>query len=452
MKRTGLLLFLLFVLLSGSGRAERIVIDRPTGAQAVLANVKKGSLVEVACNVVLPAFVWQLPEDCVIRYAGGCLHMAGIVGNRTQVESPAVRLFQVKKVSGTWNVETALPEWFGAVPAFGDAKPADCSAYIDQAILLDAPTLRFSNGNYGISRPVIIHSHDICIARGATLKALGEMNARVKDYQGKDATVHSLIYADFLQAPKREVYGLQVQPRIYGGGCLDGDYKASVGLLLNKGYRVIVRDLTFRNFNQYGFVAALSRTAAGSSVMQSCTFINDDGYYGSRATIKHHPDAKAILNNRYDCVYEDITTVNYRIAVVHEADNGKFTNVHSWLRDGFYWENSIVFDCYAPDVTLVGCEADTMQKLIMCHKNFFFASVTDCRAYKNPDVVSDELARRYPPLIVDKGDTKDSQVYLTGGDYWFEVPYRIINNMSAYDHVSIRRYNRNKVNANYDNN
>ncbi len=454
MKSSRYLLLLLLVLfpLLVQAESKHIVISQTTGVQSKLSAIKSGSLIEIACDVELPSFTWRLPSDCVIRYAGGRMRLAEIVGNNTIIESPAVQLFEVKVVSGSWNVENALPEWFGAKPSLDGYVLSDCSSAIDKAVQLDPVTLRFSNGVYAVSKPVIVHYQDICIARGATLKALNEMNASVKDYQGNPVTIHCMVYADYIQTPKREVYGLQVQPRIYGGGCLDGAYQASVGLLLNKGYRVIIRDLTFRNFNQYGFVAALTRSAAGSSIMQSCTFINDDGYYASKSSIKHHPDAKAILNNRYDCTYEDITTVNYRIAVVHEADNGKFTNVHSWLRDGYYWENSIVFDCYAPDVTLIACDADTMRKLIVCHKNNFFASVTDCRAYKNPIVVSDDLARRYPPLIIDTGNTTNSQVYLTGGDYWFDVPYKIISKMSPYDKVSIRRYHRNQVGVNYDNN
>lgn len=442
------LLACMFLALSQKGRAAvYVALTNSAEAMSQLKNIKSGTLIDVCADISLPSYRWEVPDGCSIRYSGGLLRMAEIVGRDTRVLAAEDQLFEVNKISGSWKVNVALPEWFGAK---SDGK-FDCSSAIAKAMLLNPSELKFTQGTYLVSQPILTHHSDICISRDAILAARNELSLQMKDYKGKLVTAQGLIVGDYTQDFSREVYGLQLQPKIYGGGCIDGRYKASVGILLNKGFRVIVRDLTIKDFNKFGFVAALSKDAAGSSIMQNCTFVNDDGYQNSPSSIQHHPNAVAIRNNRYDCTYEDVMIINYQVGVVHEADNGKFTNIHSWLRDGFYWPNSVVFDCYAPDVTLVACDADTMRKLVKCHSDYFFANIISSRAYKNPDVVSDELACKYPPLIVDKGDTKDSQVYLSGGAYWFEVPYEIINNLSSFDRVKVHRYNRGKVTMKLDN-
>ncbi len=429
-----------------SGARGYVVLKNSNEAIDQLKNINSGTQVDVCADISLPSYRWIIPDGCCIRYSGGMLRMAEIVGKDTRISATEDQLFEVNKVSGSWRVNVALPEWFGAK---ADGK-FDCSNAIAKTMLLNPSELKFTKGTYLVSQPILTNHSDICISRDATLAAKNELSLQMKDYKGKVVTAQGLIVGDYSQDDSREVYGLQLQPKIYGGGCIDGCYKASVGILLNKGFRVIVRDLTIKDFNKFGFVAALSKDAAGSSIMQNCTFVNDDGYQNGPSSIRHHPNAVAIRNNRYDCTYEDVMIINYQVGVVHEADNGKFTNIHTWLRDGFYWPNSVVFDCYAPDVTLVTCDADTMRKLVKCHSDYFFANIISSRAYKNPDVVSDELARRYPPLIVDKGDTKDSQVYLSGGAYWFEVPYEIINNLSSFDCVKVHRYNRGKVTMKLD--
>ena len=84
--------------------------------------------------------------------------------------------------------------------------------------------------------------------------------------------------------------------------------------------------------------------------------------------------------------------------------------------------------------------------------DYFFANVINCRAFKNNDIVSDNLARRYPPLIIDKNGSRDTQIFINGGAYWFEVPYNIIENPSSYDNIRINRYHRARISnhGNYD--
>lgn len=401
------------------------LIDSNT-ALTQLQNVKSNTLVDVCCDVQSSTFNWIVPNDCVIRYSGGMLSLRSIQGTNTMIDAPARQLFgNNTNLSGTWNIEKAYPEWFGAK---GDNNTL-CDDAIRKAFKLTPSEVHFSKGIYLINSTIISNGPDIYINRGATIKMKSNRVPVIK--------------ADYQRASS--IYTMKVMPHIHGGGCIDGNNTATIGIVLRYGRSMLVENLVIKNMTVYGLQAAeTDNDTSGYCRVYKCIFENESG----------NRDVIAINNNRTDCLYEDVNIVNFRIAVRHAGAGGKFTNVSAWLTDGNLWNGSVVFLCNESDLTLYNCEADTMQKLIMIGKgvDYFFANVINCRAFKNNDIVSDNLARRYPPLIIDKNGSRDTQIFINGGAYWFEVPYNIIENPSSYDNIRINRYHRARISnhGNYD--
>ena len=64
----------------------------------------------------------NLPENCVLKFEGGRIFNGTLIGNRTRIESPVLTIFDSVTIKGTWDVEEAYTEWFGAQ---GDGKHDD---------------------------------------------------------------------------------------------------------------------------------------------------------------------------------------------------------------------------------------------------------------------------------------------------------------------------------------
>ncbi len=432
--RNIIIIFLLFVATLSIHAGSYVSVDNPSLARRQLTDAPEGSLLDIKCDVDMGE-VWRLKPHCTLRYSGGKVKAGVIEGDQTVISAPSAHFIQADSVCGSWRVDVAYPEWFGA------REDHDCSKAIDLAMGLHASEVRFSKGVYAITRPVVTKGSDIYLAGGATLRAQNEMETNIR-YRGKTYTVHAMVVGDYRYPGAKDVYGLHPLPRISGGGCIDGNYRASVGIQLHQGFRTVIRDLTIKNVLSYGLVTSTVPGVSGNCFVENCMFQNTDNYDTDLSSVTvHHPEAVAILNNRNDCVYSNIEIVNFQTAVRHTAPNAVFTNLHAWLRDPFYWDNSVVFDCFSPDITLNGCEADTMRKLLKSHNTGFFATVMNCKAYNNTDIVSDKMAARSMPVVVEKYDDADSHVVVTGGSFWFETPYSIINRPSVNDRVESCRYN-----------
>ncbi len=407
-----------------------------------VSQIPSGSVIEIDADIEV-AGAWLLPDNCVIRFSGGVVTANRIVGKNTVIDSPAAYMFKVGKMEGTWRVERAFPEWFhGTDNSWSDA--------VDRALTLNPVEICFTHGIYDITRPIVTTSPNVYIAHGATLRAS----------QSLRQPIEYMICGDF--SGRHTVAELALMPKIYGGGCIDGNGMAKTGVTFYRSRQSALEGLTIQNTTEYGFKASRDETVAGNCIVSNCVFQN---------WLKN-PAAKkrviAILNNRTDCVYEDIEIVDYQIAVRHDGLNGKYTNVHAWLLDATLWNSSVVFDCQQPDLTLLGCEADTMCSLIRFDRPYFFASIVNCRAYVNESVVdlnavdSKGNPRYAMPLVIDKtiaNASKDrtqgakgrlSQIMLYGGVFWYELgrntlKYRIVDEMSPHDQIELRRYQRSQL-------
>lgn len=56
-----------------------------------------------------------IPEGCVLDFQGGSFSNGAIVGNNTSIVASLFKIFNINvNILGTWNVDRAYPEWFGA--------------------------------------------------------------------------------------------------------------------------------------------------------------------------------------------------------------------------------------------------------------------------------------------------------------------------------------------------
>lgn len=356
-----------------------------------------------------------LPSNGLLVFQGGTIRNGTLVGNCSDINAGSYTIFKNVVLEGSWNVAQSYPEWMGCEAN----SRLDCSEAINKVVDITSGKVSFTRGCYYITQPIHTYKANVEIDNNDTIRAMSPME-----------------YMVLLDSHDNGVMTLRTHARIYGGGVLDGNQKAKIGVTLRKCLRAQVSEITICNTLKYGFQAALNSTEAGNSVLSNVVFLNPHSV----------DDAIAINNNRADCTYQNIGIVNYRTAVISSGTNAKFTNVQPWIVNSSFWQNSVAFDCYSPYIIMYGCGADTMRKFIKCHSDYFFASVVNCAAFKNDKVVSDALAMKYPPVIIDKNNTKYSQIQMVGGVYWYNIPYKIFSDVSQSDQILINRYNSLKAN------
>ena len=59
--------------------------------------------------------ILTIPEGCTLQFEGGSISNGTIVGSNTKIEAGLNKIFETIEISGTWDVNEAYPEWFGAV-------------------------------------------------------------------------------------------------------------------------------------------------------------------------------------------------------------------------------------------------------------------------------------------------------------------------------------------------
>lgn len=109
-----------------------------------------------------------IPEGCVLQFEGGSLSNGTINGNNTIISASLVKIFNTNiTISGTWNVEEAYPEWFGAI---GDGVYV-CTNSIQQCINY-FDVIRINKGTY-VTEQLNLPSYKAIIGYGieSVLKA-----------------------------------------------------------------------------------------------------------------------------------------------------------------------------------------------------------------------------------------------------------------------------------------
>lgn len=92
-----------------------------------------------------------LGQNCILEFRNGTIRNGEIVGNGTCIESQTRQIFENIKLKGTFNIDYAKPEWFGAI---GDGVADDTAPIMDainNLYSLGGGILQFSIKDYAIS-------------------------------------------------------------------------------------------------------------------------------------------------------------------------------------------------------------------------------------------------------------------------------------------------------------
>lgn len=82
-----------------------------------ITNLESGNrLLRIVGNINLNGETLTIPEGCTLDFQGGSFSNGTIVGNNTKINAGLQKIFNTDIIlNGTWNVNEAYPEWFGAV-------------------------------------------------------------------------------------------------------------------------------------------------------------------------------------------------------------------------------------------------------------------------------------------------------------------------------------------------
>ena len=99
-------------------------IDSPQDFKKLIEKKQEGCIIiNITQNYDLNGEVITLPQDCILHFSGGVVCNGTLKGDNTCIDAPITKIFGKDIVIvGSWNVDYAYPEWFGAK---GDGKTDD---------------------------------------------------------------------------------------------------------------------------------------------------------------------------------------------------------------------------------------------------------------------------------------------------------------------------------------
>lgn len=147
-----------------------------------------GELVQNAMNSVDTIYVIQgdytlkgesitIPSNCTLDFQGGSLSNGTLVGNKTMIVASPYKIFQNITISGTWLVNWAYAEWFGAL---GDGTT-------DDTVALNLALTTFKNVQLG-SRCYYCNG-TITLTRSMSLRGVNKLATTIQHNHNSDAIV-----------------------------------------------------------------------------------------------------------------------------------------------------------------------------------------------------------------------------------------------------------------------
>lgn len=70
-------------------------------------------IVDSNCNLKTSKI--RLPQNCILKFEGGCINNGELFGRQTRIEASPYQIFDNVIITGSWSVEECYAEWFGAV-------------------------------------------------------------------------------------------------------------------------------------------------------------------------------------------------------------------------------------------------------------------------------------------------------------------------------------------------
>lgn len=154
-----------------------------------------------------------IPENCILKFVGGSISNGTITGQNTCISAELVKIFDTDiTLNGTWNIEDAYPEWFGAIT---DDDSFDCSVPIN-AVINNTPFRKVSlcfGKTYHIHNSIVLKSKDFSFGCPDVL-APGH-----KDFEGKKPGAYIMSNGDItaLRVPEAaqslSLYGIIIYQR-----------------------------------------------------------------------------------------------------------------------------------------------------------------------------------------------------------------------------------------------
>ena len=354
----------------------------------------------------------KIPENCVLQFEGGSLRNGTVKGNNTIINAGIVEILNTE-ISGTFCIDRAYPEWFGAK---GDGA-SDDSKCINSAILMRPKTVVLLNKIYAIKHRIELCDHlELCLGRDCVIRAISDID-----------------YIIYVNLPWEE--NLQTGKFLTSihGGRLDCNYKADRGIGNHFGINTRIYDLEI-SFPKVSCIDCGKNTLVGSIWVSDVHLITN--------SYNDYPDAVGIEANRSDSTFYRVSIHNFIRSVIISSGGCKFTEVHCTMFGDKNWEKTVAFTFETNSPAHFDlCDCDTMRTFALLKRNYVVATFVNCTHFKADPEVSDEVAKAYMPISFKKEEgCENSVITIIGGYFWFNVPYILIEPF-LNDLVLVSRYN-----------
>lgn len=247
--------------------------EKPLAEQMVQEN----TIYEVRYDFDLDEETLEVPADCVLEFKGGSFSNGTLEGNNTGIIANPTKIFGVNlSVSGTWQIDFAYAEWFGAV-ADGST---DCWDAITKALNLPPYNCKLLKGVYCISKTIELSDKK---------KLSGQQGDTTLIKPTTGATMDCMILVGESTNDNFSVYGhlrdlgIERAPNIglkcYGA--TQGFNIENIDIKWSKGAALVVSKCwysTYRNincwYNNYGLILCDADNISGDTAVNGVKFDN----------------------------------------------------------------------------------------------------------------------------------------------------------------------------------
>lgn len=173
------------------------------------------TIYEIRYDFDLNGATITIPENCTLKFEGGKLSNGTLVGASTTIKSNITKIFELSiTVEGTWNVEYAYAEWFGAkpnVPTLDNTdyfkKTLNCfqSVHLNRSkYYLKKPLLlgnkNYINGNKGKLNFTITDTENPCCIKMGAHCVVEDITIEIDDTTSIEGTSIIWFQSDYMRA------------------------------------------------------------------------------------------------------------------------------------------------------------------------------------------------------------------------------------------------------------
>lgn len=310
----------------------------------------------------------NVPENCTLKFEGGSLNNGSINGNNTIIKADLIYIFKNIITNGTYKINKSYPEWFGATYTNDDTNA------IQKAFNLKSGEVYFSCGDYKISKTITSNYSNMTCNGGVTITAISEIDYMfIFDFSDTAYSIEDL---------EKHKYCIGINAKLNCNNLA----KSAIGVLHCQYF-----DLSgFKIFNatRYALVGQYYDYNTESSEYKSGNVFFHFIYIINTIVNKNRV---AILANRPDSIYSDITPVNF-YNFIEVLAGAKFNNIHAWSYLTDIIEGSSLFLVNTYEYNIYNCcEADTIQFYFNYSISSTISSVISPKHYTNNNIYNGKL-------------------------------------------------------------